>query len=213
MPNYNNSNDNNTNIVLATYGDISIYKDDIEILEEDYINTLLDPEDIKKTSVFSGLLNHLYINLFCNIVKANSGSNSNAYDYIQLDKIFNNIYLPLVCKYNKTPTIQSFCFMTGLNNQALSEVIAGTYTNTGKPVNAINCQTAKRWKATCEAALIDKAFNDNGIGAIFGLKAAHGWTDQQTQKLEIVSGTAQATPEQIAERYSAAEKPELPELD
>lgn len=213
MTNVNSSNDNNTNVVLATYGDISIYKDDIEILEEDYISTLLDPEDIKKTSVFSGLLNHLYINLFCNIVKAKYGPNKNGYNYKQLDEIFNHVYLPLAYKYNKTPTIQAFCCMTGMDRTSLSEIIEGIYATNGRPVNAENCRTAKKWKATCEAALIDRAYNDNGIGAIFGLKAAHGWTDQQTQKLEIVSGTAQATPEQIAERYSTAEKPDMPELE
>lgn len=213
MTNVNNSNDNNTNIVLATYGDISIYKDDIEILEEDYISTLLDPEDIKKTNVFFGLLNHLYINLFCNIVKANTGITKSAYDYIALDSIFRKCYIPIANKYGKTPTIQAFCTMTGISNSALSEVLSGTYTTTGNKVNAVSCETVRKWKATCEAALVGKAYDDSSIGAIFGLKAAHGWTDQQTQKLEIVSGTAQATPEQIAERYSAAEKPELPELE
>lgn len=197
------------NDIITNYNGIEVYKNDIEILENDYISTLKNPDDINKTNVFSGLLNHIYINLFSNVVKNNTGLTNSSYDYNSLNDIFYKCYVPLAYKYNKTPTLQAFCCLVGISNSALTELMSGTYTTTGNRVNPNSCETAKKWKATCESALINKAYDDSSIGAIFGLKAAHSWSDQQVQRLEIVNNNTQATPEQIAEKYKDVRKPEL----
>ena len=154
---------------------------------------------------------YIYINLFCNVVKNNTGLTNNSYDYNALNDVFYKCYVPLAYKYNKTPTLQAFCCLVGISNTSLTELMSGTYAS-GSKVNVKNCETVKKWKSTCESALVSKAYDDNGIGAIFGLKAAHNWSDQQVQRLELVGSTTQATPEQIAERYHDIEKPVLPDL-
>lgn len=201
------------NTLITKYGEIQVFKNDVEILEQDYISTLNNPEDINKTNVFSGLLNHVYINLFSNVVKNNTGLTNSSYDYDALNDIFFRCYVPLAYKYNKTPTLQAFCCLVGISNSALSEIITGTYTTTGNKVNANTCETVKKWKSVCESALVNKAYDDSSIGAIFGLKAAHSWSDQQIQRLEIVNNGTQATPEQIAEKYRDIKQPELPDLE
>lgn len=201
------------NSIITKYGEIEVYKNDIDILENDYISTLNSPDDIYKTNVYSGLLNHIYINLFSNVVKNNTGITNSSYDYDSLNDIFYKCYIPLAYKYNKTPTLQAFCCLVGISNSALSEIMSGTYTTTGNRVKPKTCETVKKWKSTCESALVNKAYDDSSIGAIFGLKAAHNWSDQQVQRLEIVSNGTQATPEQIAEKYRDVQKPEIPILE
>ena len=201
------------NDIITTYGEIEVYKNDIEILERDYISMLEDPKDIYDTNIFFGLLNHIHVNLFSNVVKKNSGITNSSYNYNSLNDIFYKCYIPLTCKYKKVPTLKSFCCLVGISNSALSEVISGTYTTTGNRVNPETCETVKKWKSTCETALEGNAYNNNSIGAIFGLKAAHGWKEAPQEIIVNGSERPQATPEQIADKFRDAIKPELPMID
>ena len=142
------------------------------------------------------------------LLKQNKQINSLYIDYELLDSIFFNVYLPLTCKFNIVPTVLAFCTFVRVNNAYMSEVRNGLYSNGSRP-NSTNTETVKKWYSVCESALADKAFNDNGIGAIFGLKANYFWNDQ-LKPIETAEQLTQSSPEQIQQRYASAEKPSLP---
>lgn len=197
-------------IVISESG-IEVYKSDIDILTSEYIESLPDESMIYKSPVFKGLLLYIYNTKLRNVIesiKNNKGINQYNIDYSLMDSIFNNVYLPLCYRFSIVPTVLSFSVFVGIDNSFLYEVNKGIYRN-GSKVNPDNTRTVKKWYSVCESALADKAFNENSIGSIFGLKANYQWTETAPQTA-LPDSTPQATPEQIAERYRDAKKPELP---
>jgi len=202
------------NTVLLSDSGIEVYQSDIDILTEEYIATLPDETMIYKSACFNGLLLYIYNNKLkhiIDIVKQNKGIKQYNNDYELLDSIFFGIYLPLTCKYNIVPTILSFSCFVHISNVFLSEIKNGIHRD-GSKVKPETSETAKKWYQVCESALADKAFNDNGIGAIFGLKSNYSWreTSPEPPQLDIIQ---QSTPEEISARYQDAKRPELPELE
>lgn len=201
------------NVIISDSG-IEIFQSDIDILVNEYISTLPDETMIYKSMTFKGLLLYIYthkLKYVIESIKNNKQINDSNIDYSLMDSIFENIYLPLCYKFFIVPTVLSFSVFVGISNTYLTEVSSGTYRN-GSKVKHENTATVKKWYAVCESALADKAFNDNGIGAIFGLKANYQWTETAPQIVQAEQLT-QSTPEQIAERYRDAKKPEIPVLD
>lgn len=201
------------NVIISDSG-IEIFQSDIDVLVNEYISTLPDETMIYKSMTFKGLLLYIYthkLKYVIESIKNNKQMNDSSIDYSLMDSIFENIYLPLCYKFFIVPTVLSFSVFVGISNTYLTEVSSGTYRN-GSKVKPENTATVKKWYAVCESALADKAFNDNGIGAIFGLKANYQWTETAPQIVQAEQLT-QSTPEQIAERYRDAKKPEIPVLD
>lgn len=201
----------NGNNVIIDYNGIEIYQSDIDILCDQYIATLPDPENIYKSNTFLGLLYYIYRQYLKEIIiqdKKNAGMSdyNNHYDF--LDYVFNNIYVPLCMRYNSTPTILAFCCFVDIDNCILGDIKNGVYRSTGQTVNPATSQTVKRWFKACESALYNRAIDTNSIGSIFALKANHGY-QEAAQRLEVVPASAPASPEQIAEKYATAEKPKL----
>ena len=79
-------------------------------------------------------------------------------------------------------------------------------------VNPEKTAIVRKWFQVCEAGLAGKVVESNGIGPMFVLKSKYGW-QEAAQQVEISTAPKAATPEQIAERYRNAEKPQLIELD
>ena len=131
-----------------------------------------------------------------------------------MDSIFYNIYIDLCSRYNIVPSIIQFCVFCNIDNAALSDIKAGIWKNTesGYKVNSVTSQTVKKWYSTCESMLLSKATNENGIGAIFALKANYGYVERGQEPPQLDQVT-QSTPEQIQERYKDAKRPELPSLE
>ena len=199
------------NTVLISDSGIEIYQSDIDILISEYIESLPDETLIYKASVFNGLLLYIYNNKLKYVIetiKNNKGINQYNIDYDLLNDIFQNVYLPLTYRFNIVPTVLSFACFVHVSNTFLSEVKTGTYRK-GVKVNSESTETVKNWYQVCESSLADKAFNDNGIGAIFGLKANYAWTETAPTQV-IPESAAQSTPEQIQQRYKDVEKPVLP---
>ena len=199
------------NTVLISDSGIEVFQSDIDILINEYIESLPDENMIYKSIVFKGLLLYIYSHKLKHIIdsiKSNKGISQYNIDYSLMDSIFNNIYLSLCYRFSIVPTVLSFSVFVGIDNTYLSEVRSGTYKD-GSKVNSDSTQTVKKWYQVCESALADKAFNDNGIGAIFGLKANYAWTETAPTQV-IPESAAQSTPEQIQQRYKDVEKPVLP---
>lgn len=198
------------NYIIFTLDDITVYETDIDILCDEYINGLIDPEKIYNTSVFSGMLNFIYKRLVKNIVSADKAKRNNNYNnYVLLDYLF-DIYKSLCSKYSQCPTILQFCTeFVDIDNKHLTDVKQGTYRHDGSKVNPDSTRIVKKWFDTCESRLASRTLETNSIGSMFVLKSKYGWQEAK-QQIEIVNGSGtQATPEQIAEKYADVAKPRL----
>lgn len=198
---------NNNDDILTVYNGITVYKNDIEVLCHEYESQYDNIDEIKnKPMFFTGLIVYINRNLFKNIAELKFNN-----DYKALNTIFYDCYIPLCMRYNKTPTLQSFCVMTGISHDIITQIVNGVYSD-GSRVNPETLRTVKNWKSTTESALIDNGMTGNPVFSIFALKANHGWKETPTEIQVTGTGSATATPEQIAEKYKAA-KPEKPFLE
>lgn len=192
--------------IITTYNGIEIYRNDIDVLCHDYELQFDNLEEVKNKSMFfTGLIVYINRHLFKNITDRKYNN-----DYDALNTIFYDCYIPLCMKYNKTPTLQSFCVMCGIDNSLLSAILSGTYKD-GSKVNSDTFQTVKKWKSTCECALVDSGMSGNPVFSIFALKANHGWKEQP-QEIIVNGSDARSTPEQIAEKFRDVKRPEIPDL-
>lgn len=200
---------------ILTDEQIRIYRNDIDILCNEYIQSLPDETLIYKSTVFSGMLNYLYRNKIKYIIEQyrnDNGLNHYNNNYELLDSIFYNIYIDICTRFNIVPSIIQFSVFVNVDNGTLSDIRNGIYRDNGCKVKPATCQTVKKWYATCESMLLSKATNENSIGSIFALKSNFGYVDQQQTppQLDIIQ---QSTPEEISARYQDAKRPELPELE
>lgn len=198
--------------IITQYGDITIYSDDIVVLCEQYINSLPNPDNIYKSNTFKGLLDYIYRHYLKDIdLRCKDKSNTNNYEL--LDKLFFDLYLPLVYKYNNSPSVLGFCTMCHISAENISDIRNGVY-RSGYPVNSQNSQIVKKWYQVSESSLFDKAVQENGIGAIFGLKAGFGWKEAVASP-EPYTVPSIDSPETIAERHkqNVLTMPEKPILD
>ena len=209
-----------TNSITADNG-AQVYEHRIYEIVDQYLDgALTDAErDEPKidSTLFTGLLHRIYtaifkpsltnkpINTYQN-VRQNSILDYN--DIEQLDRLF-DVYCDLCAKYRMCPSLLGFGSMIGLSKETFFDWIND---NTRK--QSEHTRTAKRWKSVCESALENRAVMSNSIGAIFGLKAAHGWRETAPITEQPSDfGRPQSTPEKIAERWRDVKKPEIPVLD
>jgi len=198
---------NSTDIEIIKHNDISIYTSDIELLIEEYIQTLDNPEMIYKSLVFTGMLEFIYDHLLKNIL-ADTKQN----DYKLLNDIFYKIYIKLCYKYNINPSILGFSVFCHIDNTNLTDIKNGIHRSNGSKVNPINIQLVKNWYSVCESGLYSKVASENSIGAIFLLKAGFNYSDAQTININTNNDLQHDTAEQIAARHSSAVLPEKIEL-
>lgn len=197
--------------IVTQYGDITIYSDDIAVLCEQYINSLPNPDNIYKSNTFKGLLDYIYRHYLKDIdLRCKDKSNTNNYEL--LDKLFFDLYLPLVYKYNNSPSVLGFCTMCHISAENISDIKNGLYRD-GSRVNSQNSQIVKKWYQVTESSLFDKAVNESSVGSIFLLKSKFSY--RETAPLIEVSNVEQVdSPEQIAARHAQAAltMPEKPDL-
>ena len=192
---------------VLTYNGIELYQSEIDILCDEYINTLHDESMIYKSTVFSGLLNYIYKNKLRYIIP-NTYNN----DYNLLNDIFYNVYIDLCTKYNIVPSIIQFCVLCRIDRGTISDINKGVYRDNGAKVKQETCHTIQKWYETCESMLLSKASNESSIGSIFALKANYQYRDNEPIQVLQVTAENKVSPEQIAERYKDIEKPNMIEL-
>ena len=199
---------NSTDIEIIKHNDISIYSSDIDLLTEEYIQTLDNPEMIYKSLVFSGLLEHIYKRLLSNILPDNNKPN----DYDLLNTVFYEIYIKLCYKFNINPSILGFSVFCHIDNTNLTDIKNGVYRTDGSKVNPKTSQLVRKWYTVCESGLYGKVASENSIGAIFLLKAGFNYSDTQTININTNNDLQHETAEQIAARHSGAQLPEKIDL-
>ena len=205
------------NTIKTTDG-IEVYESKIQILCDEYINTLNNPDDIyNNPSLFTGMLKHIYKCLFKpgknDKVLYNGNSVLDTSNIELLDNIW-NIYTDLCYKYGKRPTLLNFSLLVGISNDTFTTWRQGDFRAEGGGTSSLHCRTVKKWQKECESSLVDGATEKNSIGCIFALKANYGYSETP-QRVEIVNGQS---PEQIAADIAARhsigqmQPPELPEF-
>ena len=193
--------------VILTYNNIELYRSEIDILCDEYISTLNNPDMIYKSTVFSGMLQYIYNNKLKHIIPDTYNN-----DYKLLDDIFNNVYIYLCAKFNIVPSVLQFSVLCHIDRSALSDLRAGQYWD-GSRVKPETCQTIRKWFDVCESMLVSRAANESSIGSIFVLKANYHYRDNDSTPVLQVTEKVTATPEQIKDRYSDVKKPEIPILE
>ena len=188
---------------------ISIYPEDIENLEIEYINTLPTPEQIYKVSAFQGLLEYIYNNKLKRLINRKWGERI---DFYLMDNIFKYIYIPLCRKYDKSPKLITFSnCLVNIDNCNLTDIKSGLLSNNNKRASQTDVRIVKKWYETCEGSLSEKAIEESSIGSMFALKALYGWKENNTITIEQ-SNLHHETAEQIQERHKTASLPEMPEI-
>lgn len=196
---------------IVAYQGIEIYGSDVEIVCQDYIDRLPDINMIyTKSAIFLGMLDSVYKRVLKPLIY-NPEQVKQQHNYKLLDDIFYAVYCPICFRFNKTPTIVGFCSLVGLDQSKLYEIKTGVY-HDGSKVNITTCRLITKWYSTCEAALVNKTVDENGIGSMFLLKAKYGYRDNQTLTIETGSKMVHETAAEIAERYANTRLPEKPEL-
>lgn len=199
------------NIILST-GNIEVYQSEIQELCDEYISSLPDKNMIYKSTVFSGMLSYIYRNKLKYIIyKSKADKNINQFnnDYVLLNDIFNTVYIDLCTRYNIIPTVLQFCVLCDLPRDFITDLKNGVYRTDGYKVKPETTQTVKKWFDTCESMTLSRAGNESSIGSIFLAKSVYGYSDTPVQQLEIIDNRQNETPQQIAERFREARKPDM----
>ena len=198
-------------LIKSENDDIIIYNSDISMLEDEYIESLYNPEMIFKVSVFNGLLNLIHERLLKDLIRLN---NSNKINYSICNDIFYKIYLPLCNKYAIIPNIMQFsAYLLRISKSHITDIRNGYYRTNEAEVTKLTTQIIKNWYDSCESSMVSSVANTNSIGCMFLLKAVYNYSDQAPIQLEVSQIEAHDTPEQIAARHKSAFIPEKPDTD
>lgn len=194
-------------ILLLDFRGIEVYKTDIELLCDEYINSLPDESMIYKSAVFIGLLEFIYKRLLKNIIPKNEYDSN----LELLDNIFYNIFIPLCLKYNITPTMILFSSFCHVSYNNLIEIKKG-FRNNGQKVKFLDSEIVKNWSNFIESGLLLKTVNEQSVGSMFALKAIYQYREANTLTIESNTQVTHETPDEIAARHSNAQLPEKPEI-
>lgn len=181
----------------------------IELAEDYIISNNLDENEIKKNNTyFTGIIKHIYINLFNKIY-------FNYADVNILDTIWNT-YTNLAYIYNKYPSILEFSILTGINYDTIkswsnngTRIVFYIDSDSGMIIDNITQfkylypernysvlpSTAhftfyKKMLKECENSLRRGAGESNKIGSIFLLKSLYGYTEIAPIQIETAKNTA-----------------------
>ena len=183
----------------------NIYPADIERVEENYINSLPDPDSIYNINAFIGLLFQLHREVVAPALKRPGTANPGrqGYDIQAMDSVFYNVFIPLIAKYRITPTIGLFMYLTGLttavidnwkknidntiysDNEDNIDIYSTTYSDRVRVNNNYTKLTYyQKWNNYIEQWILGNVTNTNSIGGMFALKAVYGYSDAQTIRIE-----------------------------
>ena len=172
----------------------SVYDNEIMVLADEYVDSLDDPERIRETNVFSGMIKYIYIKRF----KAEKIDYS---DIEYIDSIWDT-YTMLCYKCNKNPTIQEFSVLVNISRETFNSWKNGNTRNYKyydsnnniinnlalwislhpdeeyrKELSTSHSDTVKKWLTECESCQYKGATEKGNVGSIFALKACFGYVE------------------------------------
>lgn len=185
-----------------------IYLSDLYRIEQEYTDNLPDPSIVNKSIGFIGLLEYVYSHMLYDIgLKHDNGT----YNIQIIDAVFDNVFIPLCARHNIVPTVIQFTNMCKIANRNVICIHTTGCDTNGKAVSFDTIQTVEKWFNYCEGGLTNKVSNENGIGAMFLLKAQYGYVEQQHVVIDTASNTTEDS-SSIIERHrtDALKLPEKP---
>ena len=190
------------------------YAERIREVEDNYVNSLKNPDDISKVAVFNGLISSIYWHIFkpnrrTKEYKENSYNNLNRsiLDYDDTETIGNlwEIYKHLCSKYNIVPITLQFCSMVGISKDTLYTWLRGDRREASKT----HLSLAKSIHDDCESIILSNVANNNSVGSIFLSKAVYGYNEGNTLTIQ----TSDREPPGLSEKELMAIVDERAELD
>ena len=180
----------------------NIYPADIERVEENYINSLPDPDSIYNINAFIGLLFRLHREVVAPALKRPGDIKTGAkgYDINAMNEIFYHVFIPLISKYRITPTIGMFMYLIGIDSSVVDRWKKPD--NTSIDIDNIdiydssnNCNVSsksnidkysiyRKWNNYIEQWILGNVTNTGSIGGMFHLKTVYGYTEAQTIRIE-----------------------------
>ena len=184
-----------SNTVIANNG-IEIYENRFQELTDEYISTLLHPEDIEKSNTFTGLIKYI-----------NRKYLRDEKDNIIIDiNILNDIwemYVELVYKYNQKPTIEEFAILLGINRDTIYSWMKGeTRKDYCDKLGSSRSDTVKKWQEECRLGRYKSAATGN-VGGIFLCKAVDGMVE--TAPIPVENKAQVQSIEAIQAKYKTPE--------
>ena len=180
----------------------NIYPADIERVEENYIQSLPDPDSIYNINAFIGLLFRLNREVVAPALKRPGDIKTGAkgYDINAMNEIFYHVFIPLISKYRITPTIGMFMYLIGIDSSVVDRWKKPS--NTSIDIDNIdiydssnNCNVSsksnidkysiyRKWNNYIEQWILGNVTNTGSIGGMFHLKTVYGYTEAQTIRIE-----------------------------
>lgn len=159
-----------SNTVIANNGS-EIYENRFQELTDEYISTLLHPEDIEKSNTFTGLIK--YINR-----KYLRDEKENIIIDINILNDIWEMYVELVYKYNQKPVIEEFALLIGVNRDTIYSWAKGEYRSSDicERLGSSRPDTVKKWQEECRLGRYKSAAAGN-VGGIFLCKAVDGMVE------------------------------------
>lgn len=210
---------NITRVKTDSGGEVELYTHKIFEIADEYVSQLENPEEIKETTCFSGLIQTIYSRLFKPTVWNKEIYQANTYKNVRQNSILDHdnlalldglfdIYTVLCARYKQVPTLLEYGYMVGLSKETIHDWISGNTRNKSEEYR----RTAKRWKSICEMSLEKRAVMSNSIGSIFTLKASYGWRETAPAGPEEIGMIQHDSAEQIASRHKYATLPDKPDI-
>lgn len=203
---------------VRTAEGIEVYENNILILCDQFVSDLENKDYIYKTPIFKKMLKYIYKSMFKpdrnNINYINYNNKNSNLDYSNIDLLNNlwDIYTDLCYTYLQIPSLLNFSLFTGISMDAFNDWKNNNSRGDTEGASSSHCQSVKKWLKECESALADGATTGNP-GPMFLLKANYGYTEQPQQIIVSGAGIPQQTAAEIADKYAAATRPELPDLE
>ena len=195
-------------VLICTISGKVITRSQIEYYTDEYKNTLFNPEMIyKKSACFTGLLNYVFKRLVIPILPKQK-----EYDYILLDSIFNNIYIPLCNSYGYMPNLYTFCYISNMDIQYIKSLLSSKHSH-GDRVNINTLRIIKNWLNVCESNNLSNVMDHNSIGSMFVLKSVYGYSETQTVRIEAGQTTPKIDEMQIQKMGNFEELPPSDDMD
>ena len=203
---------------------ISVYRNRIESIAVEYIESLPNPRDISKTMVFQGLLDNIYIRVFKPDRRSKEYKDAeyqnvlqtSILDYSNVNLLYDLwvIYKALCSKCNIVPSVHSYCSMIGINSATLNRWKNKDYSNRdGIKITQKHNDFVKYITGETEGFTRAKVANENSVGNMFILKAAYGWREAAPiSSEELLTARQSQSAEQIAERHATAFIPDKADI-
>ena len=187
-------------LIETKYADI--YPADIERVEENYIQSLPDPDSIYNINAFIGLLFRLNREVIAPALKRPGDIKTGAkgYDINAMNEIFYHVFIPLISKYRVTPTIGMFMYLIGIDSSVVDRwkkpsnnsididnidiYDSSNNCNVSSKSNIDKYSIYRKWSNYIEQWILGNVVNTNSIGGMFALKAVYGYSDAQTIRIE-----------------------------